>query len=114
MISNTDVVNNQCWRGTVKRRYGSRARRPCARDGLSRAGDHVNWTQNPGAPGVCCFQYWAKWQSGHAAACKAVYAGSIPTLASTFNAQAGTGRIPAMSEESSNLATLRGANPATG
>jgi hypothetical protein len=26
--------------------------------------------------------YWAKWQSGHAAACKAVYAGSIPTLAS--------------------------------
>jgi hypothetical protein len=24
----------------------------------------------------------AKWQSGHAAACKAVYAGSIPTLAS--------------------------------
>jgi hypothetical protein len=25
----------------------------------------------------------ARWQSGHAAACKAVYAGSIPTLAST-------------------------------
>jgi hypothetical protein len=25
----------------------------------------------------------AGWQSGHAAACKAVYAGSIPTLAST-------------------------------
>jgi hypothetical protein len=24
----------------------------------------------------------ARWQSGHAAACKAVYAGSIPTLAS--------------------------------
>jgi hypothetical protein len=26
----------------------------------------------------------ARWQSGHAAACKAVYAGSIPTLASTI------------------------------
>ena len=26
----------------------------------------------------------AWWQSGHAAACKAVYAGSIPTLASKF------------------------------
>jgi hypothetical protein len=25
----------------------------------------------------------ARWQSGHAAACKAVYAGSIPTLASS-------------------------------
>ena len=28
---------------------------------------------------------WARWQSGHAAACKAVYAGSIPTLASSFD-----------------------------
>ena len=27
----------------------------------------------------------ARWQSGHAAACKAVYAGSIPTLASTLH-----------------------------
>ena len=27
----------------------------------------------------------ARWQSGHAAACKAVYAGSIPTLASNQN-----------------------------
>src|SRR5262245_8464632 len=26
----------------------------------------------------------ARWQNGYAAACKAVYAGSIPTLASTF------------------------------
>lgn len=26
----------------------------------------------------------ARWQNGHAAACKAVYAGSIPALASTF------------------------------
>jgi hypothetical protein len=26
----------------------------------------------------------ARWQSGHAAACKAVYAGSIPTLASNY------------------------------
>ena len=26
----------------------------------------------------------ARWQSGYAAACKAVYAGSIPTLASTY------------------------------
>jgi hypothetical protein len=30
----------------------------------------------------------ARWQSGHAAACKAVYAGSIPTLASN-NSQGG-------------------------
>jgi hypothetical protein len=29
-------------------------------------------------------QTLAKWQSGHAAACKAVYAGSIPTLASNL------------------------------
>ena len=29
----------------------------------------------------------ARWQSGHAAACKAVYAGSIPTLASTGSAR---------------------------
>lgn len=28
--------------------------------------------------------YKARWQSGHAAACKAVYAGSIPTLASRY------------------------------
>src|ERR1700749_3272933 len=85
-----------------------------SRDGLSGAEDHVNWAQNPGVPGVCCFHYWAKWQSGHAAACKAVYAGSIPTLASTaFNARAGTGRIAPMSEESSNLATLRAASPAS-
>ena len=27
----------------------------------------------------------AEWQSGYAAACKAVYAGSIPTSASNFN-----------------------------
>ena len=45
--------------------------------------DDVNSALNPGVPGVCRFHYWAKWQSGHAAACKAVYAGSIPTLAST-------------------------------
>ena len=30
----------------------------------------------------------ARWQSGHAAACKAVYAGSIPTLASIRLSQA--------------------------
>jgi hypothetical protein len=35
----------------------------------------------PGNPGSCVSG--ARWQSGHAAACKAVYAGSIPTLAST-------------------------------
>ena len=29
------------------------------------------------------FSALARWQSGHAAACKAVYAGSIPTLASS-------------------------------
>jgi hypothetical protein len=28
----------------------------------------------------------ARWQNGYAAACKAVYAGSIPTLASTLRA----------------------------
>ena len=43
----------------------------------------------PGPPGVVFFgraqscAIAARWQSGHAAACKAVYAGSIPTLAST-------------------------------
>jgi hypothetical protein len=30
----------------------------------------------------------ARWQSGHAAACKAVYAGSIPTLASSHSRSA--------------------------
>ena len=30
----------------------------------------------------------ARWQSGHAAACKAVYAGSIPTPASKFGFKA--------------------------
>ena len=48
--------------------------------------------RNPGQSGVLFFlgyvakvreyQRMARWQSGHAAACKAVYAGSIPTLAS--------------------------------
>ena len=33
----------------------------------------------------------AKWQSGHAAACKAVYAGSIPTLASNTSVWRRTG-----------------------
>ena len=33
----------------------------------------------------------AKWQSGHAAACKAVYAGSIPTLASNTAVSRRTG-----------------------
>jgi hypothetical protein len=33
----------------------------------------------------------ARWQSGHAAACKAVYAGSIPTLASNSLPQAHSG-----------------------
>ncbi|GEM_PF-1996888 len=30
---------------------------------------------------------WARWQSGHAAACKAVDAGSIPTLASILESK---------------------------
>ena len=47
----------------------------------------------PGAPGVTCFK--ARWQSGHAAACKAVYAGSIPTLASTSTFLASIRRLPA-------------------
>ena len=34
-------------------------------------------------PGILSLE--ARWQSGHAAACKAVYAGSIPTLASNKN-----------------------------
>lgn len=33
----------------------------------------------------------AGWQSGHAAACKAVYAGSIPTSASIFAKECGPG-----------------------
>ena len=33
----------------------------------------------------CSFLYMAGWQSGHAAACKAVYSGSIPDSASIFN-----------------------------
>ena len=37
------------------------------------------------ATGVLCSPRvaWARWQSGHAAACKAAYVGSIPSLAST-------------------------------
>ena len=34
---------------------------------------------------------WAGWQSGYAAACKAVYAGSIPTPASILNKELGEG-----------------------
>ena len=40
----------------------------------------------------------ARWQSGHAAACKAVYAGSIPTLASIA-----TGPIPRVLGDRSSL-----------
>ncbi len=35
----------------------------------------------------------ARWQSGYAAACKAVYAGSIPTLASIFSTTSPGGGI---------------------
>ncbi len=35
----------------------------------------------------------ARWQSGHAAACKAVYAGSIPTLASTIEGMLPSKRV---------------------
>ena len=52
-----------------------------------------SFQQNLGIPGFCFFKRMvafpgydpcamAWWQSGHAAACKAVYAGSIPTQAS--------------------------------
>ncbi len=52
-----------------------------------------SFLQSLGSPGFCFFQAtaiitvamhqaMARWQSGHAAACKAAYAGSIPTLAS--------------------------------
>jgi hypothetical protein len=52
-----------------------------------------SFQQSLGSPGFCFFeataiitvamhQAMARWQSGHAAACKAAYAGSIPTLAS--------------------------------
>ncbi|MFM1885967.1 MAG: hypothetical protein RL026_1124 [Pseudomonadota bacterium] len=37
----------------------------------------------PGSIGSSREAAQARWQSGHAAACKAVYAGSIPTLASS-------------------------------
>ena len=50
------------------------------------------FTRTSGKPGFCFLcgtrlrcayaMRMARWQSGHAAACKAVYAGSIPTLAS--------------------------------
>src|ERR1700689_3326237 len=49
----------------------------------------------------------ARWQSGHAAACKAVYAGSIPTLASTPTQAREQVESKSMSEEVSNLASLR-------
>jgi hypothetical protein len=52
---------------------------------------------SPGKAGVLCFRTLkistaARWQSGHAAACKAVYAGSIPTLAS-INTLAGVAEL---------------------
>ena len=42
----------------------------------------IGYCRTPASPGFAVLDAWAKWQSGHAAACKAVYAGSIPTLAS--------------------------------
>ena len=59
-----------------------------------------SFTQSLGSPGFCFFeataiitvamhQAMARWQSGHAAACKAAYAGSIPTLASIANKDLG-------------------------
>ena len=43
---------------------------------------------------VAMHQALARWQSGHAAACKAAYAGSIPTLASIANKDSGApGRL---------------------
>src|ERR1700704_1535662 len=38
--------------------------------------------RRPASRGLGLLHLLARWQSGHAAACKAVYAGSIPTLAS--------------------------------
>ena len=40
--------------------------------------------ENPRYNPRSAFHTTARWQSGHAAACKAVYLGSIPGLASTF------------------------------
>ena len=34
---------------------------------------------------IYTIHFSAEWQSGHAADCKSVYAGSIPTSASIFN-----------------------------
>ena len=59
-----------------------------------------SFQQSLGSPGFCFFeapaiitiaihQAMARWQSGHAAACKAAYAGSIPTLASIANKDLG-------------------------
>src|SRR5215470_3513696 len=52
---------------------------------------------------------WARWQSGHAAACKAVYAGSIPTLASktAFADPRGAPRKPSKDAEASHFALRR-------
>ncbi len=47
--------------------------------GLSEAGFFCAWSVLTFRACMCT----ARWQSGYAAACKAVYAGSIPTLAST-------------------------------
>jgi hypothetical protein len=56
--------------------------RPAAYNSQFGAANEVNLWRTPARPGFRIFDLWAKWQSGHAAACKAVYAGSIPTLAS--------------------------------
>ena len=58
--------------------------------------------------------YKARWQSGHAAACKAVYAGSIPTLASNPRSRRVCGveerlstRVRAMSDNALNAVLRR-------
>ena len=49
----------------------------------------------------------ARWQSGHAAACKAVYAGSIPTLASSHSLDPPkSGKVPARGLPDADVAKL--------
>src|SRR5215831_9343453 len=48
----------------------------------------------------------ARWQSGHAAACKAVYAGSIPTLASRSRAVASFSPRPCLHDAHNALKEL--------
>jgi hypothetical protein len=49
----------------------------------------------------------ARWQSGHAAACKAAYSGSIPLLASNSNAPHKASLLPATAVWTKPLSRLK-------